>query len=139
MARKPRAEWSDAYRRRIERAEAKGRTRQEARGHKKEEHKTRKPIKNRSDYPNLTGNQIRSVRAYLKRLPLNNVQDADSISLSYFNENGFDMLAEVKQARQELIVNRKMSNQSDNAIFGLLTENLGMEDADFLLFYHGGR
>lgn len=34
MASKPRDQWSPAYRRRVERAEAQGKTRQEARGHK---------------------------------------------------------------------------------------------------------
>jgi hypothetical protein len=34
MARKPRSEWSEAYRKRVERAERLGKTRQESRGHK---------------------------------------------------------------------------------------------------------
>lgn len=42
MATKPRSEWSEAYRRRVERAEAAGKTRQAARGHRAAEHRTRK-------------------------------------------------------------------------------------------------
>jgi hypothetical protein len=42
MARKPRSQWSPAYRRRVERAEAKGKSRQQARGHKRKEHAARK-------------------------------------------------------------------------------------------------
>ena len=42
MATKSRDSWSDAYRRRIERAEAAGKTRQQARGHKEKEHVARK-------------------------------------------------------------------------------------------------
>ena len=42
MAKKSRAEWSDAYRRRVERAEAAGKSRQAARGHKAKEHVARK-------------------------------------------------------------------------------------------------
>ena len=42
MATKPRSEWSAAYRRRIERAEAAGKSRQSARGHKSHEHVERK-------------------------------------------------------------------------------------------------
>ena len=41
MAQKPRSEWSEAYRRRVERAEAQGKTRQAARGHKAREHVAR--------------------------------------------------------------------------------------------------
>ncbi len=43
MATKPRNEWSAAYRRRVERAEAAGKTRQAARGHRAAEHRTRRP------------------------------------------------------------------------------------------------
>lgn len=38
MSGKPRSEWSEAYRRRVERAEAAGKTRQQARGHREKEH-----------------------------------------------------------------------------------------------------
>ena len=43
MATKPRSEWSASYRRRVERAEAAGKTRQAARGHRAAEHRTRRP------------------------------------------------------------------------------------------------
>jgi hypothetical protein len=39
---KPRSQWSKAYRRRIERAEAQGKSRQAARGHSRREHVSRK-------------------------------------------------------------------------------------------------
>jgi hypothetical protein len=42
MAKKSRSEWSEAYRRRVERAEAAGKSRQAARGHKSREHVARK-------------------------------------------------------------------------------------------------
>ena len=42
MARKPRSEWSPAYRVRMDRAAAQGKTRQQARGHKAGEHIQRK-------------------------------------------------------------------------------------------------
>ena len=42
MATKPRSQWSEAYRRRIERAEAAGKSRQAARGHVSREHVSRK-------------------------------------------------------------------------------------------------
>lgn len=45
MAGKPRSEWSDAYRRRVERAEAAGKSRQAARGHRVAEHVTRRTNK----------------------------------------------------------------------------------------------
>jgi hypothetical protein len=41
MPSKPRSEWSASYRRRVERGEARGLSKQAARGHKPEEHKTR--------------------------------------------------------------------------------------------------
>lgn len=42
VASKPRSEWSDTYRRRVERAEAAGKTRQQARGHVEREHVRRR-------------------------------------------------------------------------------------------------
>lgn len=44
---KPRDQWSQEYRKRVERAEAKGLTRQQARGHKPKENVTRKVNKTR--------------------------------------------------------------------------------------------
>jgi hypothetical protein len=44
MATKPRSEWTAAYRRRVERAEAAGKTRQAARGHVVREHVRRKEV-----------------------------------------------------------------------------------------------
>lgn len=41
MASKPRSQWSPAYRRRVESAERRGLTKQQARGHKPQEHITR--------------------------------------------------------------------------------------------------
>lgn len=45
MAGKPRSEWSDTYRKRVERAEAAGKSRQAARGHRGGEHVTRRTNK----------------------------------------------------------------------------------------------
>lgn len=56
---------SEAYARRIARAEAKGRTRQQARGHKEKEHVARK--EREIEEQGISGSQLKSIRSFLSR------------------------------------------------------------------------
>jgi hypothetical protein len=65
VAQKPRSEWSDTYRRRVERAEAAGKSRQAARGHKAREHvERRQKEKAKAEEGALTSAE----RAYARRI-----------------------------------------------------------------------
>lgn len=66
MARKPRSEWSPSYRRRIERAEARGLSRQAARGHKPREHVARREREQReaAALGKLTSPQRAAIRRF---------------------------------------------------------------------------
>lgn len=63
MAHKPLDQLSPAYRRRIERAEAKGLTRQAARGHKPREH-VRRAEYQRKQHAGLTTPQMRAIKNF---------------------------------------------------------------------------
>lgn len=79
MAGKPRSEWSDTYRRRVERAEAAGKSRQAARGHKAKEHVTR-AARNRLRAENLgltTAADRAYARAYGRRIAIYLGLDSD--------------------------------------------------------------
>lgn len=72
MAAKPRSEWSAAYRRRIEAAEAKGKTRAEARGHRDERAEKRR---RRQEYHAEFGAGPEKM-ARLRRLARQHMRDA---------------------------------------------------------------
>jgi hypothetical protein len=66
MASKPRSEWSDSYRRRVERAEAAGKSRQVARGHKAREHVDRR--QREKSKAETEGVLTSAERAYARRI-----------------------------------------------------------------------
>lgn len=78
MASKPRSQWSAAYRRRIERAEAQGKTRQQARGHTAHEHIERAQ-KEREEL-GLSRAEIESIRRWVRSYKNESRAEEDVIS-----------------------------------------------------------
>lgn len=106
MAVKPRSEWSTAYRHRVERNEAKGKTRQQSRGHKVLEHKSRK---SRSE---LTTQQ----REYIKRFHRRQLKRLDHRDgsldqmMDYAKRYGFARFRSIVKTQSSLMKARKRAN-----------------------------
>lgn len=77
MARKPLDQLSPAYRRRVEKAEAQGKSRQQARGHKQAEHKSR-ALHNR-ERGELTSAERQEVRRFANKQAARASKDAGPI------------------------------------------------------------
>jgi hypothetical protein len=99
MARKPRSQWSPAYRKRIERAEAKGQSRQAARGHKGgREHIARKAAKG------LTPSQSAKVAKFAREQARkdDNNPDPDEAARrlkEWARDHGFHRFEQLKEIR----------------------------------------
>jgi hypothetical protein len=93
MARKPRSEWSPTYRARIERGEAKGKTPQQARGHRAGEHIQRKEGKGLA--PSLSARVDRFARQQARRAGSGDPDQAVRLLKAWTREHGarrFDAL-----------------------------------------------
>jgi hypothetical protein len=98
MARKPREQWTEAYRRRVERAEKAGLSRQAARGHKEpQEYKRRaaREIKRRG----ITSDQLRSVRRYADRRAAKNKALNPNDLVAFAKENGWRAFKSFREER----------------------------------------
>ena len=101
MAKKPRGQWTEAYRKRVERAEAKGLTRQQARGHKEpQEYKRRaaKEIARRG----ITGDQLRTVQRYANKRAARNKALQPSGLVEWAKEHGWRAFAAYRSERDGL-------------------------------------
>ena len=138
MAIKPRSQWSDSYRRRIERAEAKGISKQKARGHAAKEHASRKQNKVYSTLVMgaLSPNERGQITKYMQRLPSLYDTPANKQKLMKAVEaKGFEWFKGVRNARNELIKTAK-ERPSGSGILEVMYDLLDIEpELDFTLFY----
>lgn len=147
MARKPLSALSPAYRRRIERAEAKGQSRQAARGHKPREHVERKRREERraADTGALTSAQKQTIKRYLvaQARKSNEMQDIDRDELwelygGYVEERGWAwflrLRSQMKSYHQQYI---RGGYKSMMTLLRLNMEAIDRNDAEgWMLYYH---
>lgn len=103
MAAKPSSQWSDAYRRRMERAEAQGKTRQQARGHKAKEHVERKARE--VSLGMLTSSQRQSVRQFARSQAKKAGQDPSEMAdrmVSWATRQGYDRFTTLRGTQREM-------------------------------------
>lgn len=103
MAGKDRSTWSEAYRRRIERAEAAGKSRQSARGHKQREHVQRKAREISLGY--LTSSQRQSVRKFAAEQAKrsgDDVKTTQAAMLEWATLQGFARFQQFRDAVREM-------------------------------------
>ena len=153
MAKKPKSELSEAYRRRIERAEAKGLSRQAARGHKAGEHITRKEHRLKPQQTasgQLTGTQKGQLTRYAKeqarRIPIeiNNDPNGEFIEfrdalIAWTTLNGYGAFIAVREGRRALVAqyaNGKSKRFRDPSIIGTIQLQSGVPSSDPRWFYY---
>ena len=96
MARKPRSEWSPAYRARMDRAAAQGKTTQQARGHRAGEHIQRKAGKG------LAPSQSAQISKFAHEQAHRRGADGDEAALrlkQWVRDKGFARFQALRQAR----------------------------------------
>lgn len=146
MARRPRSEWSDSYRRRVERAEAKGLSRQAARGHKTHEHKLRAERDKRyaTAFGALTSKDRAFVRAVMRRLCERGGQDPDEAieeGMAYAKATGIERFRiEVKRQAEASRQYKKESRGGSYESHGMQLLQSWSDDGGFpevrWYFYH---
>jgi hypothetical protein len=109
MATKPRSEWTAAYRRRVERAEAAGKTRQAARGHVVREHVRRKEVEQArvaSGAVKTTSAQRQAIRRFARQQAAKVTGgDPETITRSlvrFVDKRGYSAFLAVRQERNRL-------------------------------------
>ena len=98
MARKPRSQWSPEYRRRMERGEARGLSRQAARGHRGGEHIERKAA------AGLTASQSGQIGRFARQQAARRGSDPDEASRrlkEWTREKGFVRFRELRDKRDD--------------------------------------
>lgn len=153
MAKKPRSQWSAAYRRRVERAERAGKSRQQARGHRPREHITRAQNKarkvKRQVQRKLTKQQLRTIhnfaRSQSKRIGIT-TRELEGNLKDFVREAGFDRLKVIikkqKQLREQYRseVKRKRYATRGEDFLEDIGEDLGFPEIDYAdvgwLYYH---
>jgi hypothetical protein len=101
MARKPRSEWSPAYRRRIERGEAQGKTRQQARGKPPSEHIQRASREARK-YQGVGPSETARVNKFAREQAKRGGGDPDASAATlrkWTREKGFARFLQLKETR----------------------------------------
>jgi hypothetical protein len=94
MAKKPRKQWSKAYAKRIARAEAKGLSRQAARGHKAREHVSRKEAKGLT--PSQSAAVDKFARKQAKRTKGADPDAAASVLKQWARDKGYERFRELR-------------------------------------------
>ena len=114
MAGKPRDQWSDAYRRRIERAEARGKSHQEARGHRPGEARRRAERERREE--GLRGGERAAVRRWATRRYAGDVVVIDpDDAVEWAASVGYDTFKEMREQLREL--NRQYRRELVNGTY----------------------
>ncbi len=147
MAQKPRSQWSDAYRRRIERAEAKGKSRQAARGHKVKEHVLRKEheLREQAETGKPTSAQRSIIRRWARKQASKDAtadpsEMADAV-VSWANEAGWEKFEKLRDTQKSLAKEYRQSGQPYGQSHGMefmdsLAEDIDEEVPSSWLYYH---
>jgi hypothetical protein len=137
VAAKPRSEWSAGYRQRIERGEARGLTRQQARGHfvAGGEHKTR--VQREIKRQGLSNDQLRIVRKYgEQRAARDKALNAEDI-VSFAKRNGYGAFKRIKDERSSLVRSYRKTSKSGRKIAPIPKADFASSHSG-LLHGHGG-
>lgn len=150
MARKPRSQWSAAYRRRVERAERAGKTRQQARGHRPREHVTRAQNKTRAvkrptpRQRKLTKRQLKNIhnfaRSQSKRMDIT-TRELERELKEFVREEGYedlDLIMKRQRALRDQYKNEVRRKRYATRGEGLLEDisiELGVPNEGWL-YYH---
>lgn len=153
MARKDPSQWSEAYRKRIAAQLAKGKTVQEARGHKSGEAKRRREREHREreTLGKLTSGERSTVRAFAKEQAERIGEDYDDISqamLGFAQSHGMDAFKQLRATQRELKLKYKRRDPAfgqkgrkarytmiDLATLELMADNAGHAEPRWY-FYH---
>ena len=113
MAVKPRSEWSEAYRKRIERAEARGVSRQQARGHKAHEHIQRK----QTDIARglLTTSERQTVRKFAREQSKRIGEDVTQAMLNWATLNGYEQFKRLRSEQRAIM--RQYKSERNSGIY----------------------
>ena len=140
MATKSRDQWSEAYRRRIERAEAAGKTRQQARGHKEKEHVARKERElKEAQSGKLTSYQKQQMRKFVLEQAKKSRDTADDPQeiwddyKPYFFDKGYGWFL-VLRSQQRAFVKQGRGAVGALAQLDAIASRLDAEN--WMLFYH---
>jgi hypothetical protein len=146
MATKPRSQWSPAYRARIERAEKRGLSRQQARGHVVKEHVIRKQKEKAKEAAKegLLTTHKESIRRYLKRLPDKFAKSKEGFKVvsDRVTQEGWPWFEGIRNARNAMIANaRRGRSMPGSEIFKSFAQDFDLdndesENLEFLLYYH---
>lgn len=139
MARKAR-DYQAEYARRLASAEARGKTRQQARGHRAGEHIERAE-REREEFGGLTGAQVKAIHKWaagrITRQPSNMALNPDDM-VAYAAQHGFESYSKFRQdwERQRRNYKRRPAGKGENTLDDLFADvdvdELGVE----WLYYH---
>ena len=148
MAKSDRSTWTETYRKRIERAEAKAARqgtvfkKSEARGHKAQEHVTRRQNKvaREQGIITLTPSQRGQITKFWNEIqPQYRTQENRDKLFQHVEANGFEWFQNVRNAKRELEKTAHKRPRGSGALNATLI-NLGIppeDDMDWLLYYNG--
>lgn len=138
MAIKPRESWSASYRKRIERAEAAGKSRQAARGHKPREHVTRKPksalnTKQKSIIKQFAVKQAKLAEgANSKEFYSRMLRQAEAYGMDRFQ----DVINQARAWHREWVMRKKRGWLTQDFMAAQVMAFVGEPDEPRWLYYH---
>lgn len=132
MAGKDRSQWSESYRRRIERAEAAGKTRQQARGHRQAEHVSRatRNAERKEQFGVLTAKERAAVRKFARDQAAKGGADPDKAIrnlMSWTTRRGYDAFEARRQVVRDLA--RQYRNEVKRGVYASRGEDV-LDDFD---------